>query len=40
LPGGERRTFLEDGDEITLRGWCEAGQFRIGFGQARGVIVG
>jgi len=40
LPGGETRTFLQDGDEVTLRGWCEkAGARRIGFGQARGTIV-
>ena len=23
LPGGEQRTFLEDGDRVILRGWCE-----------------
>jgi fumarylacetoacetase len=40
LPGGERRAFLEGGDEITLRGWCERpGARRIGFGAARGRIV-
>ncbi len=38
LPDGERRTFLEDGDTIALRGWCAAGDFRIGFGSARGTI--
>jgi fumarylacetoacetase len=39
LPTGEKRTFLEDGDEITLRGWCErSGATRIGFGHARGRI--
>lgn len=39
LPDGEKRTFLEDGDEITLRGWCERrGARRIGFGTARGRI--
>jgi fumarylacetoacetase len=38
LPGGEVRGFLEDGDEIVLRGWCQAGDFRIGFGEARGEI--
>ena len=39
LPDGERRGFLEDGDEITLRGWCERpGARRIGFGAARGRI--
>ncbi len=39
LPDGEQRTFLEDGDEVTLRGWCEKpGARRIGFGAARGRI--
>jgi fumarylacetoacetase len=39
LPDGETRTFLEDGDEVTLRGWCERhGARRIGFGAARGRI--
>ncbi|MGA8533228.1 MAG: fumarylacetoacetase [Candidatus Tumulicola sp.] len=39
LPGGETRTFLQDGDEVTLRGWCEKrGARRIGFGAARGRI--
>ncbi|HWC99080.1 MAG TPA: fumarylacetoacetase [Candidatus Sulfopaludibacter sp.] len=41
LPTGERRTFLEDGDEVILRGWCETpGYRRIGFGECRGVITG
>lgn len=40
LPSGETRGFLEDGDEITLRGWCERpGASRIGLGAARGRIV-
>jgi fumarylacetoacetase len=40
LPDGEERTFLADGDEVTLRGWCEKrGARRIGFGVARGLIV-
>jgi fumarylacetoacetase len=39
LADGERRAFLEDGDEITLRGWCERpGSRRIGFGAVRGRI--
>jgi fumarylacetoacetase len=39
LSDGENRRFLEDGDEITLRGWCERpGARRIGFGRARGRI--
>jgi fumarylacetoacetase len=39
LPTGETRRFLEDGDEIVLRGYCErAGFARIGFGECRAVI--
>ena len=39
LDDGETRAFLQDGDEITLRGWCERpGARRIGFGRARGRI--
>lgn len=35
LPSGEQRTFVEDGDEITLSGWCEApGRVRIGLGES------
>jgi len=40
LPTGEPRRFLEDGDEVTLRGWCERpGARRIGFGECRGVVA-
>lgn len=40
LPGGETRTFLEDGDEVILRGECSRpGYRRIGFGECRGVIL-
>ncbi|MGA7969759.1 MAG: fumarylacetoacetate hydrolase family protein, partial [Terriglobales bacterium] len=39
LPSGEERKFLEDGDEVTLRGWCEREGFRrIGLGVCRGTI--
>jgi fumarylacetoacetase len=41
LSDGSQRTYLEDGDEVVLRGWCEReGEPRIGFGECRGVIVG
>ena len=41
LPNGEKRSFLEDGDTLVLRGWCErAGAVRIGLGEARGTVVG
>jgi len=39
LASGEQRSFLEDGDEVILRGYCEARGFRrIGLGECRGVI--
>lgn len=40
LPGGEQRAFLEDGDAVVLRGWCEApGRRRIGLGECRGTVL-
>jgi fumarylacetoacetase len=40
LPTGEQRKFLEDGDEVILRGCCERDGFRrIGLGSCRGTIL-
>jgi fumarylacetoacetase len=40
LPNGEKRGFIEDGDEIIFRGCClKAGYPRIGFGECRAVIL-
>ncbi|HEV8657664.1 MAG TPA: fumarylacetoacetase [Thermoanaerobaculia bacterium] len=40
LPTGEERRFLEDGDEVIMRGWCEReGLPRIGFGECRGIVL-
>jgi fumarylacetoacetase len=40
LPTGEQRKFLEDGDEVILRGFCERDGFRrIGLGICRGVVL-
>jgi fumarylacetoacetase len=40
LPGGEERCFLEDGDEVILRGSCERDGFaRIGLGECTGIVV-
>jgi fumarylacetoacetase len=40
LPSGETRSFLEDGDEITLTAWCEReGAVRIGLGECVGRVV-
>jgi fumarylacetoacetase len=41
LVSGETRTFLEDGDEVTLKAWCERdGTPRIGFGECVGRVTG
>ena len=40
LPSGETRRFLEDGDEIIMRGYAEREGFkRIGFGECRGIVA-
>lgn len=40
LPNGETRSFLEDGDEICLKAWCERdGAVRIGLGECVGRVV-
>ncbi|MCB2030478.1 MAG: fumarylacetoacetate hydrolase family protein, partial [Rhodoferax sp.] len=36
----EQRRFLEDGDSVIFRGWCEAPDAaRIGFGECRGTVL-
>jgi fumarylacetoacetase len=39
LPGGAKRTFLEDGDSLVLRGWCQGDGYRVGFGEVEGTIL-
>jgi fumarylacetoacetase len=40
LNNGEQRTFLEDGDSVVLKGYCENSKARrIGFGQAQGTVL-
>jgi fumarylacetoacetase len=40
LPDGTKRTFLEDGDSVTLQAFCERpGAIRIGFGPCHGTIL-
>jgi len=40
LSNGEKRAFLEDGDAVIFRGWCEKpGHVRIGFGENRGLVL-
>jgi fumarylacetoacetase len=41
LPNGEKRTFLEDGDTLVMRGYCEReGAVRIGLGEVSGTVAG
>ncbi|GHA13737.1 fumarylacetoacetase [Arenicella chitinivorans] len=40
LSNGEQRTFLEDGDTVTLKGWCQNDSaVRIGFGEAAATVL-
>src|SRR5262245_51313350 len=39
LPNGETRSFLEDGDRVTMRGWCQGQGYRVGFGEVTGKIL-
>ncbi len=39
LKTGEKRAFIEDGDELTLRGWCQGQGYRVGFGACSGVVL-
>lgn len=36
---GSTRSFLEDGDTVTIRGWGEAGEIRVGFGEVSAEIL-
>jgi len=40
LPSGEERKFLQEGDEVILKGYCQREGFaRIGFGECRGRVT-
>lgn len=39
LPTGERRSFLEDGDTVTMSACCVRGERRVGFGEVVGTVV-
>jgi fumarylacetoacetase len=39
LASGRQRAFIEDGDELVLRGWCQGDGYRVGFGSCSGRIV-
>jgi fumarylacetoacetase len=39
LASGIVRTFLEDGDSLSFRGWCQGDGYRVGFGEVEGTIL-
>ena len=39
FPNGEKRTFIQDGDRITMTGWCQGDGYRVGFGEVSGRIL-
>jgi fumarylacetoacetase len=39
LPNSEARKWLEDGDELTITGWCQGDGYRVGFGEVSGRIL-
>lgn len=38
MPDGTQRRFINDGDTVVMRGWCEKDGIRIGFGECDGRI--
>jgi fumarylacetoacetase len=39
LPSGEERRSLQDGDSVTIRGWCQGKGYRVGFGEVLGTVL-
>ena len=39
LPNGEQRTFLQDGDVVMMKGFCQGDGYRVGFGEVTGKIL-
>ncbi|HEX8957954.1 MAG TPA: fumarylacetoacetase [Burkholderiaceae bacterium] len=39
LQGGAQRSFIADGDEISMTGWCRGRGYRVGFGSVTGVVL-
>jgi fumarylacetoacetase len=39
LPGGSQRKFLNDGDTVTMTGWCQGDGYKIGFGEVSNTIA-
>jgi len=39
LPTGDTRSFLQDGDRLTITGWCQGDGYRIGLGEVTGKVL-
>lgn len=39
FPSGETRTFLQDGDRVTMMAWCQGPGYRVGFGELTGKVL-
>jgi fumarylacetoacetase len=39
LPNGETRKWLEDDDRLTITGWAQAANHRVGFGEVTGRVL-
>jgi fumarylacetoacetase len=39
LPNAETRKWLEDGDRLTITGWCQGDGYRLGFGEVSGRVL-
>jgi fumarylacetoacetase len=39
LPNGEVRKFLQDGDTVTMTGYCQGDGYRVGFGSVVGTVL-
>ena len=39
LDGSITRSFLEDGDSLVMRGWCQGDGYRVGFGEVEGTVL-
>jgi fumarylacetoacetase len=39
LPNGEQRSFLQDGDRLTMTAWCQGDGYRVGFGTVTGKVL-
>lgn len=39
MPDGSTRTFIEDYDTITMKGYCQNNEIRIGFGEVSSMLL-